>query len=537
MGSKIDWWRPGCALAWLAAAGALAMPATAAAQVRADLIASGLTQPVAFVQDPSNRAVQLIVQQDGHVRVLKDGVLQSQDFLDLSGVVLDSGERGLLGLAFSPDYAASGRVFVNFVNSAGNTVIARFLRASADPLRADPATRFDLLWPTGQRFIVQPFANHKGGNLAFGPDGYLYVGMGDGGSADDPFHNAQNPQSLLGKMLRINVSVPASDPEGYDVPPGNPFAGQPGVFAEIWDLGLRNPWRWSFDNVSRGGTGALVIADVGQGAWEEIDYEPAAHGGRNYGWRNREGAHAYVGLLPPFSTPLVDPVFEYSHAVGRSITGGYVYRGASLGSTYRGRYFYADFIDNRVWSLRLTVNTTTGEATATDVIEHTAALGEAAASPASFGEDANGELYLVSYAGRVYRLSGTAPAGSGGRRKPADAEFVGFAVPRPRNVAAPVALAIGRLAANDVPGAMRLLVTLLDPDPDCALVRALHVVDRADPCAQASDDRVGDGGLAGRDGLIEGKTDRSDGANPAKRRPQAERPIIDRHGRSRAPAV
>jgi len=521
-----------CVVAW-----ALATPAHAAGQVRADVIASGLTQPVAFVQDPSSRSVQLIVQQDGHVRVLKDGVLQTQDFLDLSGTVLDSGEQGLLGLAFAPDYATSGRVFVDFVNLAGNTVIARFVRTANDPLRADPSTRFDLLWPTGQRFIVQPFANHNGGNLVFGPDGYLYIGMGDGGSGDDPFHNAQNPLSLLGKMLRIDVAVPATDVEGYDVPPTNPFVGRPGVFPEIWDLGVRNPWRWSFDNVTRGGTGALVIADVGQNAWEEIDYEPAAHGGRNYGWRNREGAHAYIGSLPPFSTPLIDPIFEYSHAVGHSITGGYVYRGSSLGSAYRGRYFYADFVDNRMWSVRLNVNAATGDATAGDVIEHTAALGAAATSVASFGEDADGELYLVSYAGRVYRLTGTASLPSSGRQRPPDSAPIGVAIPRSRNVAAPAALAIGRLAANDLSGAIQVLIALVQPNPDCAVLRVLGAINAVEPCTDPSDRRIGDGGLTGGDGLVEGKTDGSHGPEPAQPRPQADGPIVSLHRRSRSPAV
>jgi glucose/arabinose dehydrogenase len=229
---------------------AIAAGAPAFAQMRADLIVSGLTQPVAFVQDPSDATVQAIVQQNGRIRILKSGVLQATDYLNLSSVVVNSGEQGLLGMAFAPDYATSGRVYVNFINLSGNTVIARFVRSATDPLRADPASRFDLLWPGGQRFIFQDFSNHNGGNLAFGPDGYLYIGMGDGGSGDDPFHHAQDPSSLLGKMLRVDVSVPNSDPEGYNVPATNPFVGQSGILPEIWSIGLRNPWRWSFDNVN-----------------------------------------------------------------------------------------------------------------------------------------------------------------------------------------------------------------------------------------------------------------------------------------------
>jgi glucose/arabinose dehydrogenase len=420
----------------------------AAQQVRAQLVASGFTQPVAFVQDPSDPTVQLVVQQDGRVRVLKDFVVQGTDYLDLRSQVRNEGERGLLGLAFAPDYATSGRVFVNFINNDGDTVIARFRRAADDPLRADPQSRFDFRWPDGRRVIEQPFSNHNGGNLVFGPDGHLYLGMGDGGSGNDPMHNAQNPRSLLGKMLRLDVSVPDGDPEGYDVPPSNPFAGRSDVLGEIWAFGLRNPWRWSFDDPARGGTGALVIGDVGQAAFEEVDYEPAGRGGRNYGWRNREGAHPNVGSLPPFSQPLVDPIFEYPRGQGASITGGYVYRGALLGTAARGRYFFADFIQSRVWSIALTITPISGEATAGNLVEHTGDLGPAADNPSSFGLDAAGELYVVTYGGAIYRLFSDNPAPPGpappepnppngpnptpgaGRRRPPDAPVIGRAVPR-----------------------------------------------------------------------------------------------------------
>jgi glucose/arabinose dehydrogenase len=384
---------------------ALAAP-PAFAQLRADLVTSGLTQPVAFVQDPSDSSIHVVVQQDGRIRALRNGVVQAVDFLDLRAVVRNSGEQGLLGLAFAPDYASSGRVFVNFVNLAGHTVVARFRRSAGDPLRADPASRFDLRWPDGQRVIEQPFSNHNGGHLAFGPDGYLYLGFGDGGSGNDPNHLAQHPRALLGKMLRLDVSVPAGDPQGYDVPPGNPFAGRSDVLGEIWAFGLRNPWRWSFDN-GVGGTGALVIADVGQGGWEEVNYEPAGAGGRNYGWRNREGAHDNVTSEAPFFTPLHDPIFEYPRAEGRSITGGFVYRGTRLGPAFAGRYFFADFITHRVWSVGLQVNPNTREATATSAMEHTAELGSAAMSPTSFGVDASGELYLVGYGGAIHRIDST----------------------------------------------------------------------------------------------------------------------------------
>ncbi len=377
--------------------------APAAAQLSTQLVASGFTHPVAFVQDPSQPNVQVVVEQTGHVRVVKDGAVVPDDFLDLSGSTVDSGEQGLLGLAFAPDYATSGRVYVNFTNLQGNTVVARFLRSAINPLRADPNTRFDLVWPGGQAFITQPFANHNGGNLEFGPDGFLYIGMGDGGSGDDPGNRAQDPQSLLGKMLRIDVNVPLTHARGYIVPASNPFVGQTGVLGEIWDFGVRNPWRWSFDDPARGGTGALIIGDVGQNLWEEVDYEPAGIGGRNYGWSIKEGLHDEVTSHVPFSQPFTDPIFEYSHDVGHSVTGGYVYRGTALGLAFQGKYFFADFVFSRVWTMALNIDAA-GEAAAGPITEYTMGLGSAA-NPASFGVDADGELYLVSYGlGAIYRI-------------------------------------------------------------------------------------------------------------------------------------
>jgi glucose/arabinose dehydrogenase len=378
----------------------------ALAQLRADLVVSGLDRPLAFVQDPTLPNVQLVVEQGGRVRVVQGGVLLATDFLDLTGQVAGGGEQGLLGLAFAPNYASSGRVFVNFTDLAGNTVVTRFVRDVSNPLRVDPASRFDLVWPGGAAFIAQPFANHNGGHLLFGPDGFLYIGLGDGGAANDPFHLAQNPASLLGKMLRIDVAVSGSHPTGYTVPTDNPFFGAAGVLSEIWAFGLRNPWRYFFDDPARGGSGALLIGDVGQGAWEEINYEPAGRSGRNYGWRNREGANPNVEDLPPFSLPLTDPIHQYSHAEGRSVTGGFVYRGTALGAAYAGRYFFADFSFGRIWSLRLDVNAQTGEATAADLTEHTTELGAGAGFlPSSFGLDSSGELYVVNFSGSVHRLS------------------------------------------------------------------------------------------------------------------------------------
>ena len=389
----------------------LAIPRAGTAQLRAEVFASGFQAPVAFVPDPRDTAVFFVVEQAGRIRTLRNRAIEGVDFLDIRGVVGSGGERGLLGLAFAPD-TASGRFFVNFTNRAGDTVIARF-RRSSNPLVAELSSRFDLRWgPEREPVIRQPFSNHNGGHLAFGPDGYLYIGLGDGGSANDPEHHAQNPQSRLGKFLRVDVNVPDNHQAGYVVPADNPFLdGNPvGALPEIWSIGVRNPWRYSFDDPSRGGGGALVFADVGQGSWEEVNYEPRARGGRNYGWRNREGAHTHIGTRPPAYQPLTDPVHEYPHSQGQSVTGGFVYRGRTLGPAFAGRYFFADFITRRVWSVALTI--ANGEATASGVQEHTAALGGTAAvgNVSSFGTDADGELYIVSYdQGRILRLLGPPP--------------------------------------------------------------------------------------------------------------------------------
>jgi glucose/arabinose dehydrogenase len=377
--------------------------------------ASGFSLPVAFVQDPVDRGVQFVVQQDGHVRVVRGATVLAADFIDLSPAIVAGGEQGLLGFAFPPDTATNGRFFVDFTNRSGDTVVARFRRPN-NGVSADAATRFDLRWggAGGPAFIAQPFANHNGGNLVFGPDGFLYVGLGDGGSGDDPDHRAQNPSELLGKMLRIDVGVSDTHPSGYQIPAGNPFAAGAPIAArpEIWAFGLRNPWRYNFDDPARGGTGALVIGDVGQNRFEEIDYEPANRGGRNYGWRNREGVHDNVTSRPPAFLPLVDPIFEYDHSVGASVTGGYVYRGAALPATFKGRYFFADFVKGRVWSIALSVDGG-GEGHASGLIEHTAELSASAAfgGVSAFGVDADGELYIVSYTlGRVFKIVGPAAA-------------------------------------------------------------------------------------------------------------------------------
>jgi glucose/arabinose dehydrogenase len=378
----------------------------AQAQLRTELVVSGLSSPVALVLDPLDHSTFYVVEQRGTIRTLRNNTLSPEFFLDLRPSVASGGERGLLGLAFPPDHAESRRFYVNFTNAEGHTVVARFTRT--DTGAADPRSRFDLLWPDGRRYIHQPFANHNGGHLAFGPDTYLYIGLGDGGSGGDPMNNAQNPDTLLGKMLRIDVNVPDADSRGYRIPEDNPFLDRQPVAAlpEIWAFGLRNPWRYTFDDWSHGGTGALVIADVGQNAREEVNWEPIGAGGRNYGWRLREGRAPYDARSGPAFQPLTEPIHDYPRSVGMSITGGFVYRGAALDPMFNGRYFYADFVAGRVFSIGLALDERQ-EARAVDLLELTELLGgtNELGMISSFGVDAEAELYIVSHSrGRILKI-------------------------------------------------------------------------------------------------------------------------------------
>lgn len=393
----------------------LCAPTTASAQLRAVPFVGGLNVPVEFVQDPSNPGIQYVVEQGGLIRIIQNGVLLAMPFIDLSGLVAAGGERGLLGMALPPNYATSGRFYVYYTRNGtpsdlGDIVVARYKRSTGNPLLGDPATRKDLVWGGVLPYIEHSSAgNHNGGHIAFGPDGYLYIATGDGGNTPQ---RAQDPGSLLGKILRVDVNVPDGNGQGYAVPPDNPFVDSLPIVAltEIWAFGLRNPWKFSFDDV-QGGTNALIIADVGQAAWEEVDYEPANRGGRNYGWLNREGAHDYFNVDPPAYPPLTNPTFEYDHSIGSSITGGYFYRGSEMRSVFAGRYFYADFVRGRVWSLGLAVNAMSGEATASNVIEHTDELGgsDELGAISSFGRDASGEIYIVSYAGTIFKIVDATP--------------------------------------------------------------------------------------------------------------------------------
>jgi hypothetical protein len=386
--------------------------ASASAQLRTQTVASGFSLPVGAVADPAYPGVLYVIQQNGLVRTVQGGTILPTPFLDLRGATTGDGERGLLGLAFAPD-VAGGRFFVNFTNLNGDTVIARFKRSASNPLVADPSSRFDLQWPNGARAITQPYANHNGGNLQFGPDNYLYVGLGDGGSGNDPENRSQNPNTLLGKMLRIDVDVADGDANGYRVPGDNPFVNGAPIPAmrEIWALGLRNPWRYTFDNRALGGTGALFIADVGQNTREEIDVAPPGRGGQNYGWRIREGTIATPGvpLTTPAFTPLTEPLLDYGRSDGTTVIGGYVYRGRALGGAYYGRYFLGDLGSGHIWSIAWTFDGS-GRGVVTDVVDHSPELGTIPL--VAFAEDAAGELYIVSYDGRILRLVSNTPAPS-----------------------------------------------------------------------------------------------------------------------------
>ncbi len=384
----------------------LSSSSMALAQLRTQVVATGLVNPVALVADPGDPSTFYVVEQRGTIRILRQNRVVPEMVLDIRSAISAGGERGLLGLAFPPDAVDSRRFFVNFTDPAGHTVVARYTRDAQGAVIA--GSRFDLVWPDGRRVILQPFSNHNGGHLAFGPDGYLYIGMGDGGSGGDPLNNAQNPNTLLGKMLRIDINVPDTDLRGYRVPEDNPFVDRQPVAAlpEIWAFGLRNPWRYSFDDWTSGGTGALIIADVGQTAREEVNWEPRGRGGRNYGWRLREGRANYDARTPAAYLPLTEPIHDYPRSDGMSITGGFVYRGRVLHPMFNGRYFFADFVAGRVYSIGLALDEHQ-EATAVDLLELTQMLGGTSeiGLVSSFGVDADGELYVVSYSrGRILKI-------------------------------------------------------------------------------------------------------------------------------------
>lgn len=371
---------------------ALILPLGAFADVTTELVESGFAWPV-LMTAPAGDARLFVVEQRGTVRIVKDGVLLTEPFLDIDSLVAGVSqwsERGLLGLAFDPEYDSTGHFFVNYTDGAGNTVVARYSVLGTDPDKADHSSAAVVLTQS------QPYANHNGGMIAFGSDGYLYIGFGDGGAGGDPDGRAQNLQEWLGKILRIEVdSLP------YSIPPDNPFAGNPNARDEIWANGLRNPWRLSFDRL----TGDLWIADVGQGDYEEIDFQPASSpGGENYGWDKMEGFHCFEPPANCGEDTLTLPVHEYDHTSGDcSVTGGYRYRG-TLAPELAGRYIFGDYCSNRIWAMEWDGDTVVAVTSLTTQLNPDGRI----AGLSAFGEDGFGELYVVSRGtganGKIYRI-------------------------------------------------------------------------------------------------------------------------------------
>ena len=362
--------------------------ANAATGLTKTLVMSGFADPLFVTAAPNDTSRLFVVEQGGTIRIIKNGIKLTRPFINITSLVLsNSSERGLLGLAFHPNFATNRYFYVDYTRQTdGATVIARYQCSATDPDSA--VVTSDSIFLT----IPQPYANHNGGMLAFGPnDGYLYVGMGDGGSGGDPENRAQDSTVLLGKILRLDVDRA----NGTLIPNSNPFVGRAGWRGEIWAYGVRNPWRFSFDRAN----GDLYIADVGQGAWEEVDYQPASStGGENYGWRLKEGTHCYNPSTNCDPGGLTDPVYEYGHTSGRcSITGGYVYRGCAI-PDLNGTYFFGDYCSGNIYSFTKNAG---GIATFTD---HTTELGSLGMSISSFGQDAAGEIYIVDYSGSIYKI-------------------------------------------------------------------------------------------------------------------------------------
>ncbi len=356
-------------------------------------VASGFSRPIQVKAAPGDNDRLFVVEQTGKIWILQNGQTSADPFLDIQDLVSNPDaptgyhqEQGLLGIAFHPNYAQNGRFFVNYTegpysdnNPKGDSHVVEYARSSNDPDKANPAAVKEIL------FQAQPYTNHNGGCLEFSPeDGFLYIGFGDGGAGGDPMGAGQDKNTWLGKMLRIDVD--SGNP--YSSPPGNMPGGKP----EIWDMGVRNPWRFSFDLC----TGDLYIGEVGQDTYEEVDIEPAGQGGKNYGWNTMEGLHCFEPMNGCDKTGLTLPVTEYDHLTGKSITGGYVYRGSKMPGL-RGTYFYADYVTNKMWMFKWDGG---ASVTPTDI---TAELNPPQAL-ASFGQDNFGEIYLTSLYGEVFRI-------------------------------------------------------------------------------------------------------------------------------------
>jgi glucose/arabinose dehydrogenase len=357
-------------------------PVAGAAFKLQTIVSSGLSSPVHLTAPAGDAQRLFVVEQPGRIRVVKNGVLLSPAYLDITGRVESGGERGLLSVAFHPAFASNGKLYVYYTRSGGDVRISEFTAPSPQADTADPGTEVNLL-----TIEHSANSNHNGGLVLFGPDGFLYAGVGDGGGGGDPLGSGQDTASLLGKLLRIDVAQP-----------GTPVAGNP-FGSAVYDYGLRNPWRFSFDRL----TGDLYVGDVGQNAWEEIDFKAAPAPGQappagiNWGWNLMEGTHCYAAPgCDAAAQGLALPILEYGHGEGQSVTGGYVYRGPAMPAA-TGTYFYADF-----YTFVRTFRVAMGQATSPQDV--TGQLGVSVGNVSSFGEDGCGELYVVSYGGAIHKL-------------------------------------------------------------------------------------------------------------------------------------
>ncbi|SMB88893.1 PQQ-dependent sugar dehydrogenase [Deinococcus hopiensis] len=366
--------RPVCLTA-LAALLTVSVHAQSARQINFTTYATALPQVTTITHGGDGSGRLYVTLQGGQVRLLEGGKVRAQPFLDVSRLTSAGGERGLLGLAFDPGYKQNRRLYVHYTDRNGDTVLARYT-ATADFSRADAGSA-KIMFTT-----KQPYANHNGGQLGFGPDGFLYMALGDGGSGGDPQNNGQNLGTPLGKLLRFDVRGDAARPA-----PGNPFLNRQGANPNIWAYGLRNPWRFSFDRA----TGDMIIADVGQNTLEEVNRQPrSSKGGENYGWRVREGDRCFEPAQDCRTAGLVEPVLVYGRSEGQSITGGYVYRGAAI-PALKGQYVFADFASGTVW--------------AAPVDTWKAAKIGSVQNPSTFGEGEDGELYVAEYgSGQILKL-------------------------------------------------------------------------------------------------------------------------------------
>lgn len=356
-----------------------------AQEVDIELFKSGFSDPLSLQHVNDDRL--FVVEQGGKIKIIQgDGTVNPVPYIDISGLISTGNERGLLGLAFHPDYENNGYFYVNYTNTDGDTQVSRFSVDSGNPDLANINSELPIIG------YDQPFSNHNGGNLAFGPDGYLYISSGDGGSGGDPGNRAQNINLLLGKLLRIDVNNPSGG-NNYGIPANNPFIGNPNAQEEIWAYGLRNPWRFSFDFTDN----TLWIADVGQGNWEEINRVNISESGLNYGWRCYEGNQPFNTQDCPPQSELTFPIAEYSHSNGCSISGGYVYRG-SVYTDIAGFYFFADYCSGLIGTVDGSGN----------LIDH----GDFSGNWVSFGEDANKELYIIDIGGSIYKIKGGELAGT-----------------------------------------------------------------------------------------------------------------------------